>query len=215
MNGVMPMTLALPPFWPCRGHTIIATGDQRKPVVMDKNTHVPAGGEQYLGSWRASVVRPLRGRRWSASAHHGFRSAPPVAITVCPLRGQERAGQSGNWRVQEWPTTGGIDTQPDKWVTMGRIPQRGYGAKPGVGRSRAKRDENLPRVTGTPILSPYPEGVVSADKRAKEQPLQGRNGEGGRVTQGSRPAPLRSASRQPWAVLHNPVGVLKAKGLNP
>ena len=91
-----------------------------------------------------------------------------------------------------------------------RVSQRDYGAQPGVGRSHAKRDEGLPRVTGTltPFFYPvwvclvHPAGVFpphnafSVEKRG-----------GTPVTRRRRPAPLRSAFRQPRAVLHNTVGV--------
>jgi hypothetical protein len=94
-------------FWPQRGRTTIATGDQREPVVTDGNVPVPGGGE-CVGATRATVVRPLRGRE-ALSLFHGFRCAPPVATIVCPPWGQEGdasledKSQSGDWRAQERP----------------------------------------------------------------------------------------------------------------
>jgi hypothetical protein len=93
---------------PRRGHTIVATGDQREPVVTDENIPVPGGGE-YVGALGAIVVRTLRGRG-ASSLFHGFRCAPPVATIVCPLRGQEGYGCSGIWRVQDRrPAPGNVD----------------------------------------------------------------------------------------------------------
>ena len=69
--------------WPRRGHTIVATGDQREPVVTIGNIPVPAGGE------------------CAGATHTPF---------VRPLRGQERKSQSGDWRSQgSQPTPGNVD----------------------------------------------------------------------------------------------------------
>jgi len=74
-RGIVFTTLTLyAPSWPRRGPTIIATGDQREPVVTDGNVPVPGGGE-YAGTTRTTVV--------------------------CPRRGQEGNDPSGNWRAQE------------------------------------------------------------------------------------------------------------------
>jgi hypothetical protein len=62
VNGEISMTLARQAnSWPRRGHTTVATGDQREPVVAGGNVPVPGGGE-CVGTLGAIVVRPLRVR---------------------------------------------------------------------------------------------------------------------------------------------------------
>ena len=192
VKGVVSMTVARPAqSWPRRGHTTVPAGDQREPVVKDGNVPVPRGGE-CAGTTRAAHHITFQSERGLVriSAGEGDKRVNQVTCLQAPVAGCHTAFQSEHGLV--------------------RISQRDYGAKPGVGRSHAERDEGLPRVTGTltPFFYPvwvclvHPVGVFpphnafSVEKRG-----------GTPVTQGRRPAPLRSASRQPWAVLHNPVGI--------
>ncbi len=81
-----------PHLWPRRGRTIIATGDQREPVVMGQNVHVPGGGRKcgrILGApsrrgRRRSLCSPPAGPgecvsfpRVSLRSTRGYCCAPP------------------------------------------------------------------------------------------------------------------------------------------
>ena len=79
---------------PDRGYTIIATGGaKRNPWGTGRNTPRPRRGR--IMCWRvARTCSPPSGTCRSLVGYHGFRCAPPVAIVVRPLRGQEQPGHT-------------------------------------------------------------------------------------------------------------------------